>query len=164
MPAVISPDSAIAFVEKVNDDPVNESVPLLPMMPFSVVMLGAHMKSTDTAPWLTQSPVGTRFIAAVAVLNADVMLTYSAVGSSTATRVAVRTTELPAAGANEKVEPCATNPAIAYATRKVALPEMRAPTEPPIEADASVAAPLNDTGPLIESWPEVPAASTPLEM
>lgn len=162
-PAVTSPDSAMALSVSDGVRPVKDSVPLLPTMFLRDIVAVPQMKSTDTAPWLNQSPVGTNRRLAVAVLSADVILTYSAVGCSTESRVAVNTTDVSAwvpPNANEKVDPCATNPAIAYATRKVALPEMRAPTEPPIEADASVAVPENDTGPPIDKVPEVPAAST----
>lgn len=105
------------------------------------------------------APVGTRTGGCPTGHDDGVISTISACGASTDSRVIVALTPQ-----NVKVAPAATNPAIAYATRKVALPEMRAPTDPPIDADARVALPLNDTGPEMDSEPDVPALSTLVEM
>lgn len=126
------------------------------------------MKSTETLP-PDHSPVGTR-ITLCAESCAAVMSTISAVRDSTLIPTTAPTNDAPEP-LKVNVAPCALNPAIVghaaatdYATRKVALPEMRAPTEPPIEAEAKVAFPLNDNGPAIARAPEVPAARTVLEM
>jgi len=55
-------------------------------------------------------------------------------------------------------------PAIAQATRKVALPEIKAPTDPPMDAFEQVALPLKLIGPVIASAPEVPAERIEVEM
>ena len=100
------PDSAIAWSDSATLPPLNESTPHLPMMFFSDVVAVPQMKSTDTAPWLFHSPVGISRRAAVAVLVTDVILTYSAVGSSTDSRVAISVTDgLVPAGTNVNVEP-----------------------------------------------------------
>lgn len=99
-----------------------------------------------------------------------VMSTTSAVGVSTLIPTTAPTNDAPEP-LKVNVAPCALNPAIVghaaatdYATRKVALPETRAPTEPPIEAEARVAFPLNEMGPLIERAPDVPAVRIVAEM
>lgn len=67
---------------------------------------------------------------------------------------------LPLSLVNVNVAPCAEIPTghlYAYASRQVAEPLTKSPTEPPSEADAIVAGPLNDMGPLMTSVPLCPA-------
>ena len=105
------------------------------------------------------SPVGTTTFAP-AGSAAEAISTTSAAGVSTEMPETIACTPL-----NVKVAPCAETPAMSpYATRKVALPLIRAPTEPPIEADARVALPLNEIGPEIARAPEVPAARIVVEI
>jgi len=99
-----------------------------------------------------------------------VISTTSAVGVSTLIPTTAPTNDAPEP-LKVNVAPCALNPAIVghaaatdYATRKVALPEMRAPTDPPSEDDARVAFPENDIGPEMDSAPEVPATRMTEEM
>ena len=68
------------------------------------------------------------------------------------------------AAANVNVVPWDERPAIAYATRNVALPETRAPTDPPSDADAQVALPLKLIGPVIDRAPDAPAVRMFVEM
>ena len=119
------------------------------------------MKSKEIRP-PDHSPVGTRTLCP-AGSNGDVISTISAAGVSTLmpTTAPLKSPREPA---NVKVAPWAANPAIAYATRNVALPEMRAPTEPPIEDDAMVALPLNESGPEIDREPDAPAVRMFVEM
>ena len=96
---------------------------------------------------------------------AVVISVTSATGVSTDTPVTMAPNGAPPTGVNVNVAPWAETPAMSrYATRKVALPLMRSPTEPPIEADEHVALPLNEIGPLMSRAPEVPAARIVVEM
>ena len=134
------------------------------------MLLRGWMKSTRTPPPV-HAPVGTRMFMEADVTAVLVMSTISACGDSTATRVTVAVRPV-----NENVAPCAETPAISsasrgdYATRNVALPLMRAPTEPPIDAEAIVAVkPVKWRPPPvvpceIERAPDVPAARMFVEM
>ncbi len=124
--------------------------------------LGVAMYSTSTLP-PDQSPVGT-MIRWPCASSTPVMSTTSASGDETDKDVTAAPKRPAAPASNVKVAPWAANPAIAYATRNVALPEMRAPTEPPIEDDAMVALPLNEIGPEIDREPEAPAVRMFVEM
>jgi len=93
----------------------------------------------------------------------DVISTISATGVSTLIPT-MAPLNSPLEPVNVNVAPWAANPAIAYATRNVALPETRAPTEPPIEDDAIVALPLNEIGPEIDREPDTPAVRMFVEM
>ena len=106
-----------------------------------------------------QSPVGTT-VSVPRGATAEVISVTSAVGVSTLIPVTIALYP-----ANENVAPWADTPAMSpYATRKVALPLMRAPTDPLTEADARVALPLNDIGPLMDRAPLVPAERIVVEM
>ncbi len=130
-------------------------------MSWTSPVAGVAMKSREMLP-PDHSPVGTRMDVPEGSLG-DVISTTSATGVSTL----IPTTapwKLPREPANVNVAPWAANPAIAYATRNVALPETRAPTEPPIEDDAMVALPLNEIGPEIDREPDTPAVRMFVEM
>ncbi len=119
------------------------------------------MKSTEMLAPL-HSPVGTSTLAPGASTT-EVISTTSAVGVSTLTPTTAPE-NVAREPVNVNVAPWAANPAIAYATRNVALPLTRAPTEPPIEDDAIVALPLNESGPEIDRLPDTPAVRIVVEM
>lgn len=139
----------------------NVSGPIPRTMPWISPVAVVAMKSREMRP-PDHSPVGTRTLYPLGSLG-DVISTISAAGVSTLSPTTAPW-RLPREPANVNVAPWAANPAIAYATRNVALPEMRAPTEPPIEDDAQVALPLKEMGPLIDREPDVPAVRMFVEM
>lgn len=119
------------------------------------------MKSTEMFAPL-HSPVGTSTLAPGKSVT-EVMSTTSAVGVSTLIPT-IAPEKVAREPMNVNVAPWAPNPAIAYATRNVALPLIRAPTEPPMEDDAIVALPLNESGPEIDRLPDTPAVRIVVEM
>ena len=74
---------------------------------------------------------------------------------------------LPLSLVNVKVPPAAVSPTgqpPGYASRIVAEPRTKSPTEPPSDADEMVAGPLNDIGPEIAKAPLLPAVRIVEEM
>jgi len=154
-------DSRIARLVTLKCGEANVSEPTPRTMSWMSPVDAVAMKSSDTPP-PDHSPVGTRTAYPDGSLG-DVISTISATGVSTLMPTTAPA-KFPREPVNVNVAPLAANPAIAYATRNVALPEMRAPTEPPIEDEATVALPLNEIGPEIDREPEAPAVRIVVEM
>ena len=96
------------------------------------------------------SPVGT-MIDWFAEAVGGVMSTIFASGVSTETPVTLAV-RFPLLLVNVNVAPCAerlTSHPHRYASRQVAEPLTKSPTDPPSDAEAMVAFPLNDIGPLM---------------
>lgn len=151
-------ESQMAVRERTPRGVVKTAAPLKPTRAFGFASPSA---STVIRPGDVTSPVGTmRIVAAGAV--AAVMLTISGVGASTEIDVTSQFVF-----ANVNVQPCevkagTTHPA--QATRKVAEPRTKSPTEPPRVAELTVALPLKATGPLMTSDPDTPADRIVVEM
>ncbi len=100
--------------------------------------------------------------------NTPVMSTTSACGVSTEMPTILPTNETaPPAGSVPvyvNVAPCAVTAIANYASRNVAEPRTKSPTEPPMLALEQVAVPLMAKGPAMLSDPDTPAERIDVEM